>query len=496
MSLKALANKSGLISWSGLFSVIFLVFALAVRFYLLTEKPVHHDETINGWFVTQMWQTGFYRYDPNNYHGPLLFYLFQYAEPFFGDGIGTMRGLTAVFSVLSAMIFFVRGVRFSDWGSVAASFALVCSPAMEFFSRSAIHESSFAFFMLIFLLGLNQSWSLLLVGLVGMVVVKETWVLVVLSVFFAGLCCWTWLRPQFELLIKTISENKIYRAKLSRKIFLGILLIGLIFSGFGQHWSGVLDLFRAFLPWTKTGVGGAGHDKPFYLWLQLIAKFELPTLICLILSLGGIFLQSMKIRFFSILALTHFLLYSLIPYKTPWCLISIQMPLFFSAALVFSALVKAKGWRLKTAWVTLGTLSLFVNWETFYALNWQRPVDLNHPYVYVQTQYDVKNLISSIEKNGAALVNEKIQIANEENWPFPWLLRKFPKLVYGNPKSEPDLQAAVIIFDVDQAERLRPLLSSSYSESIMQVRQARQAAILFVRNDWAAKIGLAEELGR
>src|SRR5437868_9611827 len=46
-----------------------------LRFFLLTIKPPHFDEGINGWFVDQMMRTGFYRYDPTNYHGPLHFYI-------------------------------------------------------------------------------------------------------------------------------------------------------------------------------------------------------------------------------------------------------------------------------------------------------------------------------------------------------------------------------------------------------------------------------------
>ncbi len=47
--------------------------AALLRFFLLGIKPPHFDEGINGWFVDQMMKTGFYKYDPTNYHGPLHF---------------------------------------------------------------------------------------------------------------------------------------------------------------------------------------------------------------------------------------------------------------------------------------------------------------------------------------------------------------------------------------------------------------------------------------
>ena len=46
-------------------------------------KPPHFDEGINGWFVDQMMRTGYYKYDPSNYHGPLHFYvLFLFTDSF------------------------------------------------------------------------------------------------------------------------------------------------------------------------------------------------------------------------------------------------------------------------------------------------------------------------------------------------------------------------------------------------------------------------------
>ena len=37
-----------------------------LRFLLLSIKPAHFDEGINGWFVDQMRNNGFYRSDPTN----------------------------------------------------------------------------------------------------------------------------------------------------------------------------------------------------------------------------------------------------------------------------------------------------------------------------------------------------------------------------------------------------------------------------------------------
>ena len=71
-----------------LFPALILLLAALVRVAFLDIKPPHFDEGINGWFCDQMAKTGYYAYDPTNYHGPLHFYvlfvLFSYSAATFG----------------------------------------------------------------------------------------------------------------------------------------------------------------------------------------------------------------------------------------------------------------------------------------------------------------------------------------------------------------------------------------------------------------------------
>src|SRR5207302_259424 len=51
-----------------------LIVAGLLRLLYLTEKPLHHDEGVNGIFMASMFRRGFYHYDPANYHSPTLYY--------------------------------------------------------------------------------------------------------------------------------------------------------------------------------------------------------------------------------------------------------------------------------------------------------------------------------------------------------------------------------------------------------------------------------------
>src|SRR2546428_3166102 len=83
-----------------------LIIGLAafLRFFLLGMKPPHFDEGINGWFVDQMVKTGFYKYDPTNYHGPLHFYVLLLSQTLFGRNLWALRLAGWAVSITSVLL--------------------------------------------------------------------------------------------------------------------------------------------------------------------------------------------------------------------------------------------------------------------------------------------------------------------------------------------------------------------------------------------------------
>ncbi|HEV7673622.1 MAG TPA: hypothetical protein VGQ12_03735, partial [Candidatus Angelobacter sp.] len=56
-------------------SLAILLAAALLRLIYLTQRPLHHDEGVNGLFLVNLFRTGYYHYDASNYHGPSLYYL-------------------------------------------------------------------------------------------------------------------------------------------------------------------------------------------------------------------------------------------------------------------------------------------------------------------------------------------------------------------------------------------------------------------------------------
>ncbi|MBU6154831.1 MAG: glycosyltransferase family 39 protein, partial [Bdellovibrionales bacterium] len=132
-------------------SLVPLVILVLFRFWGLDLRPIHHDEAVNGWFVDGLLTRGYYIYDPENYHGPVFFYILALFEKVFGRNVIALRIPAVLFGVgLTFSPFLFRkwiGFR-AAWISVAA---LTLSPALVFFSRYSIHESAFALCCVIFL---------------------------------------------------------------------------------------------------------------------------------------------------------------------------------------------------------------------------------------------------------------------------------------------------------------------------------------------------------
>src|SRR5438132_9828461 len=156
-----------------------------LRVFLLGIKPPHFDEGINGWFVDQMTKTGFYNYDPTNYHGPLHFYVLFLSQTLFGRNLWALRLPVVLVSTVSIYLALKFEILVGRNVARLAALAMAVSPGFIFYGRYSIHEVWLLFFSMIFLLGLLGLWkfgtnnSLWCVGLAvsGMILTKDPYII-------------------------------------------------------------------------------------------------------------------------------------------------------------------------------------------------------------------------------------------------------------------------------------------------------------------------------
>ena len=128
----------------------FLITTVAafLRFFSLGLKPFHHDEGVNGFFLTTLFRDGVYKYDPANYHGPTLYYISLAFSKVFGLETVPVRASMAIFGVLTVVLVFYLKKYVGKTGSLFAGLFIALSPGMVFISRYFIHEIFFVFLSL------------------------------------------------------------------------------------------------------------------------------------------------------------------------------------------------------------------------------------------------------------------------------------------------------------------------------------------------------------
>lgn len=425
-----------------------LLLAALLRLWGLEMKPPHFDEGINGWFVDQMHASGFYRYDPQNYHGPLYFYVLFVFLTLGGRSLWALR-LPAVIASIASVWVALRFERFFGITTTRlGALALAVSPAAVFYGRYAIHESWVVLALMIMTLGLLGLWregerrdlALVFAGVTALLLLKETAMihLVCFGLAAAVLMLWQKIVPSMPAQSPAVRRWNGRDALFFSMIALAALVF--FYSGTFLNWQGVTDFFRAYAKWFHTGVGAGGHEKTDYqfgsfgllnwYWVALMVRYEWPALLGLIVAVRLAWPAPAMLRYLAIYGLGALAAYSVVPYKTPWCMISILWPF----ALLFGAGVAE--FRKKLPWAVVplvALIALVASLVLCIRLNFRHCTDPEEPYVYVQTQPGIavitEPLLAMAERDPR---NHELSgmILLESYYPLPWILGDFSKIGY------------------------------------------------------------------
>jgi uncharacterized protein (TIGR03663 family) len=445
-----------------------LLLAATLRLYQLDEKPLHFDEGINGNFVTNIKKDGYYPFNPSNYHGPLHFYALFWTMELLGESEWTLRLPTTLASILCVGVLFLFAPYFGKRQTNLAALFAALSPAYIFYGRYAIHETWLALFLTIFFLGILILWKkgnlsgliLTFTGITGCILTKETYIIHFGSFLLAVPLYWAYTK------YKPTKEPLPMAKQTWTKKNLFVTLLGscgailYFYSGGFLEFSMLPGLFSKLWAWKEIGISEQpGHHKPFFYWLTLITKYEWMGLLGLITSPLVLTKQaSGPQRLLAIWGVGCFAAYSIVPYKTPWCLISMLWPLILLGACACVELFdrfnkktiqtkqasqekktrRKKPNNKKTTKTHLQVLQYIIPTAIVTAAGYTSwmSVDLNyleydnhikHPYVYVQMHRDTKRITDPIQKankaRGFDLPGLYIQNPKTDGlWPIPYLI--------------------------------------------------------------------------
>ena len=500
-------------------SAAILLLALLLRLYALDMKPLHHDEGVNGFFLTNLLRQGRYAYDPENYHGPTLYYLTLPFVALAGLHTFVIRLVPSLFGV--GVVWLVLALR-RYVGTVAALVAallVAVSPACVFYSRYFIHEMPFVFFTLGLVVaalrfretGTASDLLMASASAALMFATKETAFISVGTLGLAWMTAELWERarggPRGQR-ARAAAEPGGGFAKLLREENAVAVLLGAaalfafiwvaFYSSFFTYWKGAFwDSFEAFVRWKKTGMSEF-HGKPWHTYIMWLVQEDVAVLVLGALGAVVALFERRLNRFAVFVAAWGFGLlvaYSLISYKTPWLVLSFVVPLAVCAGYAVQAFgawasrVPGRSWRAAAAVAAFA--ALFGLYHT-YVINFREYDNDQYPYVYSQTRREFQDLVREIERVGerAGTKEPGFATASPEYWPSPWYFRNNPNAGYeGQLSSYYDPQKTLaIVGRQDQLPELQRVAGGAYTRvgDIYPLRPGVNL-VLFVRRDLAPK---------
>jgi uncharacterized protein (TIGR03663 family) len=489
--------------------VSFLVLAfLAVglgffyRLPSLDRRPMHADEAILGMKLADYWQDGHFEYDPKDYHGPALHQVTSTWGKFtaWGDPSSWTDGDLRLVVALCGMGVMLSALLFAGplgrLGTALAMLMTAVSPMMVYFSRYFIMEMQLTLLIMLTLgcfWRFSQSGGRLWLILGGMALgfahaTKETFIINV----GAALAGWIVARVIIGDFQPRKSNSLSLSSSRSKKgvsapwlwVLAPALLVSVAsYSGGFRDWQAVQDSFFTFGHYFERSEG-SGHEKPWHYYLTLLiyqkdglvwseAMIVALGLVGMIYALVGEFKNTARqalLVFLSVYTLALIGVYSLLSYKTPWCILSAQHSLTLLAGAGAGWLWTIFTGRISHLLFTVAISSglWFSCWQTKF-VNDEYRADQRNPYAYSHTTTDLLRLVNEV-KTIAADRGESFsaQVINRDSgWPLPWYWRTLTKIGY-QMEVPSQLTSPVIIVEAEQLTQLKTALgdrAASYSES-------------------------------
>jgi uncharacterized protein (TIGR03663 family) len=436
--------------------------ALALRLPQLDLRPMHNDEGVNAMRFRTLWVDNAYRYDPNEFHGPTLEYFTAASAWLSGShdfnqfGEAKYRLVTVAFGAGLILLLLLLADGLGKVEAMWAALLTAISPAMVFYSRYYIHEMLLVFFTALTLAAAwryvktkSVGWALLAGAGSGlMFATKETFVFAMVSMAAAVACAIAWGR-WFD------GERTEFKAHFNpghvAAAFAVALLVSMtFFSSFLSNASGPLDSLKTYLIWWHRAGGESPHVHPWYFYLRrllffhyrngpvwseaLIAGLALIGVIAAFTRRGAGQTQVMLIRVIAFYTAGLTLIYTVLPYKTPWCVVGFLHGMILLAGVGAAALQRMCGPR-QLKWGVSAALilaSAHLGWQAWRA-SFRFYASQFNPYVYAQTSPDILKLVDKVEALAAVSPQGhdtlvKVMSPGNDYWPLPWYLRRFQRI--------------------------------------------------------------------
>jgi uncharacterized protein (TIGR03663 family) len=495
-----------------------LALALAFRLPRADLRPMHHDEANQAVKFGELLETGDYRYDRNDHHGPTLYYLTLPAAWLRGQHTlasldeRTLRAVPALFGAGLLLLFLPLASGLGRPAVAAGAVLAAVSPALTFYSRFFIQESLLIFFTLGFLVALGRfverpraAWAACAGAFAGLAYATKETAVVVLPAALAAVVLAKLATPSRrpdETSTAGPEAPRIGSGALAAGAGAAVLVAFVFYSSFFRYPGGLIESIRAFDVYLSRGVGTGPHAQPFDYYVRLLLYSSSGGLVwsegvVIVLALVGIAAAAFARNGFwprcvGAYTLLTCLAFSAIRYKTPWNLLPFYAGAVLTAGYGAAALLGGITSRLARSLVSVALLlavsHLAVqNWRA----NFRYPADPRNPYVYAHTVPDFLRLsrrvtdVAALHPDRTAMP-VKVVAGPYEQWPIPWYLRGMTRVGYWvtAPDAGRGGDAAVVIAAQDQADTIGAALGDRFVQEYYGLRPEVVLTVFIERASW------------
>jgi uncharacterized protein (TIGR03663 family) len=467
-----------------IFLILLITAAAAFRLLDLAERPMHGDEAVNAVKLGETIEGRGYEYDPHEYHGPTLNYLALIPAWLGGAGSfvelqeSMLRVVPVIFGTLLILFLLPVGEGLGRMAAVFAALFMAVSPAMVFYSRYFIHEMLLVCFTAgaivcgyRYLKTPGALWALLAGVCLGLMhTTKETFV-IALGAMGGALLVLLCFRGHGGQWIDDIKRIK--PAHCAVMLLAATAVSVTFFSSFFSNAKGVADSVLTYTTYLDRAGQTGVHEHPWHYYLGLLSYYqfadgpifsELLILLLALVGLGFVVRGSVGganaglLRFIALYTILMTVVYSLIPYKTPWCLLNFYHGIILLAGVGAAGLLRFKS---KISKVALGLLLCVGTGHLVYQsviANDKYNADSRNPYVYSQPGTDVVAVADRVMEMALAHEDGRdtpIQIfcPLDDYWPLPWYLRGY-RVEYGSGVADETKSAPIILIQPPLEEAL------------------------------------------
>jgi len=453
--------------------------AIALRLPRLVQRPMHTDEAVHAVKFGHLLEENSYRYDPHEFHGPTLNYFTLI--PAWVTGVTkfkdlnefTLRIVPVAFGVLLVFMSFFLTKGLGPAAALFTALFTAVSPAFVFYSRYYIQEMLLVFFTFTAIIcgyryATNKSikWAVLTgVSLGLMHATKETCIIAFASMLLALLL--TMIVQHNRESAGSCLAGSIKSSHILTALVAAVAVSALFYSSFFTNPHGILDSFAAYNNYFRRAAQNQMHIHPSNYYLKMLIYYRLANgpawseaFIVALAAVGFLFAMTKTyttsfdvplVRFIAFYALIMTIIYSAIPYKTPWSMLGFLHAMILLAGIAAAVLIQISNsaWKkLVVAYILAA--SIFALAAQAYLQTYYYYAGPANPYVYAHPTNDVLAVTDKINQLAEVVPDGRniyIQVIcpNDDYWPLPWYLRKFTNVGWWNKVPQNTPPASVIL---------------------------------------------------